>query len=313
VKTVGDAFGTQTTTDTDVTNPPNPFAHRFNTFTYGRANRVTGARHVLKLVDGALGNLPTMPPGNATNNCAQTAASPTACGGFTVASENPVYVQGNYNSNCPANAAGGMCTPGLATYDPTWNSPPGAEPPHAAASIIADAVTLLSNHWQDAGISTAFLAAGNQTNGSLENPINPAGQGTPAATPNRIAVTTYYRVAIAGGKPIAFLNLAQNPEFAFGMDGGVHNFLRFLEDWGGLPPAATSSAQLYYKGSIVSLYWNTYATGTFKCCNLVYNPPDRQYTFDSLFSLPTNLPPGTPMFRNVDNLSYRQNQIARTN
>ena len=35
--------------------------------------------------------------------------------------------------------------------------------------------------------------------------------------------------------------------------------------------------------------------------------------FDPLFSIPQNLPPGTPMFRNVDNLSYRQNQVARIN
>jgi hypothetical protein len=46
---------------------------------------------------------------------------------------------------------------------------------------------------------------------------------------------------------------------------------------------------------------------------MVYNPPDRQYYFDPLFALPQNLPPGTPMFRNVDDLSYRQNMIARTN
>jgi Tfp pilus assembly protein PilX len=316
VKTVGDAFGLATTHDTDVSSPPNPYApgHRINTFTIGRANRVTGARHALKLVDGSLGNLPTMPPGNAINNCTQTAANPTACGGFTVASENPVYIQGNYNSNCPAAsvAVPSPCTPGSGTYDTTWTNPANPEPPHSAASVIADAVTMLSNNWQDAGISTAFLAVGSQTNGSLENPLNPGGQGVPALTPNRIAVTSYYRVAVAGGKTIAFTNTAQNPEFAFGMDGGIHNFLRFLEDWGGVP-AAGAQQQLWYKGSLVSLYWNTYATGTFKCCNLVYNPPDRQYTFDPLFSIPSNLPPGTPMFRNVDNLSYRQNQVARTN
>ena len=314
VKTVGDAFGTQTTTDTDVTNPPNPFAHRINTFTYGRANRVTGARHALKLVDGSLGNLPTMPPANVINNCSQTPGNPTGCGGFTVASENPVYIQGNYNSNCPAAivATPNPCTPASASYDTTWTNPANPEPNHAAASVIADAVSMLSNNWQDAGISNAFLANGSQFNGSLQNPLNPGGQGVPAQTPNRIAVTSYYRVAVAGGKTIAFNNTAQNPEFAFGMDGGIHNFLRFLEDWGGVP-AAGAQQSLYYKGSLVSLYWNTYATGTFKCCNLVYNPPDRQYTFDPLFSIPSNLPPGTPMFRNVDNLSYRQNQIARTN
>jgi Tfp pilus assembly protein PilX len=308
VKTVGDAFGTTTANDTDVTNPPNPFAHRINTFTYGRANRITGARHALKLVDGSLGNVPTMPPGNALNNCTQNAANPTGCGGFTVGSENPVYVQGNYNSNCPATivATPNPCTPGNLNHDATWTNPANPEPNHSAASIIADAVTMLSNNWQDVG------ATGSSTNGSLLNPTNPGGQGVPAQTPNRIAVTSYYRVAVAGGKTIAFNNTAQNPEFSFGMDGGIHNFLRFLEDWGGVP-AAGAQQQLFYKGSLVSLYWNTYATGTFKCCNTVYNPPDRQYTFDPLFTIPSNLPPGTPMFRNVDNLSYRQNQVARSN
>jgi hypothetical protein len=53
VKKVGDAFGTATANDTDTVNPPTPFApgHRIATFTVGRANRVTGARHGLKLVD----------------------------------------------------------------------------------------------------------------------------------------------------------------------------------------------------------------------------------------------------------------------
>jgi hypothetical protein len=298
--TVGDAFGSQTTTDTDVSLPRNPFLHRIQTFTVGRANRVTGARHALKLVDASLGNLPTMPPGNAFNNCAQTAANPTACGGFTVGSENPVYIQGNYNSNCPT-AGGADCTPGNANYDKAWGA--GPEPIHAASAVIADAVTVLSNNWEDAGATGALYS------GSLLHPTNPGGQSVPANTPNRIAVTTYYRLAIAGGKNIAFTNTAQNPEFAFGMDGGIHNFLRFLEDWGG----QASQQSLNYKGSLVSLYYATYATGTFKCCNLVYNPPDRNYVFDPLFALPQNLPPGTPMFRNVDNLSYRQNQVARIN
>ena len=236
VKTVGDAFGTQTTNDTDAASPKNPFAHRFACYTVGRVNRVTGARHVLKLVDGSLGNLPTMPPANAINNCAVSATNPTGCGGFTVASENPVYIQGNYNSNCPA-AVGGSpspCTPGNTNYDQTWTSTTAPEPPHAAASIIADAVTLLSNNWQDAGVTTAT------TNGSLINPINTTGgQTVPAQQPNRIAVTSYYRVAVAAGKTIAFNNTSQTPEFAYGTDGGLHNFLRFLEDWGGISTQQT--------------------------------------------------------------------------
>jgi len=315
---VGDAFGPATTKDTDVTVPASPYAQaggiaeRIPLTTVGIANRVTGARHALKLVDGSLGNLPVMPPASGCSYIdSKGNPAPTGCGGFTVASENPVYILGNYNSNCDKAGAAG-CTPGNATYDPTWTSAIAAEPNHSAASVMADAVTMLSNNWQDWGCLAGGAGCNNninQTSGSMVNPFNPSTQAVPANTPNRIAITSYYRAAVAGGKTIAFSNTVQNPEFAFGMDGGVHNFLRFVEDWGGI----AAQASLYYKGSLVSLYWNQYATGTFKCCNLVYNPPNRQYVFDPLFSQPQNLPPGTPMFRNVDNLSYRQNQVARTN
>jgi hypothetical protein len=85
----------------------------------------------------------------------------------------------------------------------------------------------------------------------------------------------------------------------------VHNFLRFLEAW-------DNGSVLNYKGSMVSLYYATYATGVFKCCgDAVYHPPTRNYIFDPLFTQPSHLPPGTPMFRDVDNLSYRQGFTAR--
>jgi len=57
----------------------------------------------------------------------------------------------------------------------------------------------------------------------------------------------------------------------------------------------------------VSMYYSEYNTGTFKCCNVVYSPPTRNYSFDTLFLNPANLPPGTPMFQDVVNLSYHQN------
>ena len=317
---VGDAFGPTTTVSTDSTAPPTPYAQRVagervSTRVTALANRVTGARHVLKLVDGSLGNLPTMPP---ASGCVQSVANPTACGGFTVASENPVYIQGNYNTNCPT--AGGVgCTPFNATYDTTWNNPANPEANHSAASVIADAVTLLSNHWQDWGCLSGGAGCNNAiytTSGSLVSPLLPNGEGGTnlgAGQTSRVAYTTYYRTAIAGGKTIAFNNVAGSPDAYFGSDGGVHNFLRQMEDWENGGANSNTQQGLYYKGSMVSLYWNAYATGTWKCCNLIYTPPSRQYVFDPLFTSPQNLPPGTPMFRNVDNLSYRQNQVARTN
>jgi type II secretory pathway pseudopilin PulG len=240
----------------------NPYVRLASCPLTARKNWVSGARHVLKLVDGNMGSLPrrVQPDG-------------TDAGGFTVAAENPVYVQGDYNTN---------------STDPTWTTPPGAEPPHASAAVIADAVTLLSNAWSESM--------------SFDQPSDANSSGA------RPAVSTRYRLAIAAGKTINFPNPSWSGGvlYGFGTDGGLHNFLRFLENWG--------NDALYYKGSLVSLYYSTYNTGTFKCCGYsVYQPPDRNYIFDPLFSRPDGLPPGTPSFRDVENLSYHQTFTARTN
>ena len=85
---VGNGFGINTNT-----NPPTRSRPALPTaLPPDGKTRVTGARHVLKLVDGAGngagGNLPVRKVANADGTL----------GGFTVASENPVYIQGDYNS-----------------------------------------------------------------------------------------------------------------------------------------------------------------------------------------------------------------------
>jgi hypothetical protein len=252
---------------------PDPYLTgiRMPACTIGRKNWVSGARHVLKLVDGTLGNVPIRPDNNK--------------GGFTVGSENPVYIVGDYNTNAA---------------DPSWQIPPGADQPGmAAAGIVADAVTVLSNAWSDVN-SMSNVWPTNPYSGN-----NSIGFNVPA--PARTAATTYYRVAVAAGKSVNFPFPAweNNNDYGFGTDGGVHNFLRFLEDWGG--------QTLNYQGSLVSLYYSSYNTGTFKCCNYsVYTPPVRNYVFDPDFTQPQNLPPGTPLFRDIDNLSYRQSFTPHT-
>ena len=218
-----------------------------------RKNWVSGARHALRLVDGSLGNVPLVSGG--------TLADP---GGFTVASENPVYIIGPYNTN---------------STDTTWNSTPVDLTGHSSASVIADAVTLLSSAWSDG----ASLGLG--------------GDGTVTNPNNRTTVSDYYRLAIAAGKNVNFPQPTWGAAQDYGTDGGAHNFLRYLENWNGT---------LNYKGSLVSLYYATYATGIYKCCSTVYNPPTRNYVFDADFTNPSGLPPGTPMFRDVETLSYRQ-------
>lgn len=226
-------------------------------------NAVIYFRHALRLVNGALGNLPPL----TTANCS-IARGASGSGGFTVASENPVYILGDYN----ASAAGGS----------TFSDVAGAC--HVPAAVMGDAVMLLSNRWSDAN--------------SFNNPTRVG---------SRAASTTYYRTAIMGGTNIPFLSYQSGtttPLFGysypqdFGTDGGVHNFLRMLENWGG--------QTLYYNGSIVDFYYSRQATGVYKCCNTVYSPPTRAYSFDTDFQNIATLPPGTPRFTAVNALGFQQ-------
>jgi hypothetical protein len=223
-------------------------------------NMVTGPRHVLRLVDGGMDA--------AGNSYLPQPISPATSGnGFTVASEEPVYIWGNYNSG-PADP-----------FFPTFGA--NGTTPHSAAAIIADAVTLLSPNWSDA-VAFNYPA---QITDSSGNPV-------------RVGLDSYYRVAIAAGKSVPFPQPSWGGQ-DFGTDGGMHNFLRYLENRGG--------HNVYYAGSLISMYYSQYATGSFKCCNSVYSAPTRNYFFDTQFLNPANLPPGTPMFQDVVSLSYHQN------
>ena len=184
-----------------------------------------------------------------------TCPGAVACG-LTIASENPVYIQGDYNSN----SAGG-----------------GFNDAHVATSVLADSVTFLSNAWNDA-------------NSFATNEYNVGSPRTPTQT--------YYRTAVVAGKGIAFPYF--NNDADNGSDGGVHNFLRMIEDWG------AGSLTMYYRGSIISMYYNRQGTGIFKCCATVYTPPNRGYNFDTEFLTPNLLPPRTPLFRDVNTTGFTQ-------
>jgi hypothetical protein len=201
-------------------------------------------RPALKLVNGGLIGLPLCP-------------GAIVCG-LTIATENPIYVQGSYNAN---SANGGFADPNV------------------AASVAGDALTLLSDSWND-------------TN-SFSFPFN---------TDGRVGGTTWYRMGVVAGKGLSFPipawnTAALNGSQDFGTDGGVHNFMRYIERWNGT---------LNYTGSIVSMYYNRQATGLYKCCLTVYSPPTRGYQFDANFLNPLLLPPRTPMFRDINTTGFTQ-------
>jgi hypothetical protein len=209
----------------------------------GRLARPVLFRRALKVINGGMVG----------------AVNPLPVSGIAITSENPVFVQGNFNA-----------TTASVTAEPNY-----------AASIIADTVTLLSNAFRD---SSTFTFPNNEQ--------------------QRIGTETSYRFAMVTGKALMFPRPAAwagiNNEY--GSDGGVHNFMRMLEDFNNVP--------LRYRGSMVSLFYSRQSIGIYRTTN-IYSPPSRGYNFDVDFLTPALLPPGTPMFRDVNTLKFRQ--ILRPN
>jgi hypothetical protein len=213
-----------------------------------QVNRAVLFRHALKLING--------------NNISDLGGAGLGITGLTIVAENPVYLQGDWNAN--------DFTTTVSDFLST----------HAATSIIADAVTLLSNEWSD---TSSFLSPYSVT----------------AGTARTTATQPWYRVAIIAGKGLPFpWPAAGSPPTDFGTDGGAHNFLRFLED---------GSNPVNYEGSVASFFYNRQAVGTYKYGgNTVYGAPVRNYAFDIDFLNPALLPPNTPVFRDINAVGFSQ-------
>jgi hypothetical protein len=134
------------------------------------------------------------------------------------------------------------------------------------AALIADAITILSTAWQDS-----------RSHQSLNN---------------RAAANTTVNAAFLAG------SVATSP--STGYSGGVENFPRFLENWSG--------RELTYNGSMIVMFESQVATAAWRgtgTAHDIYNPPTRNWNFDSNFLDPTRLPPVTPSFRTVTRVQWR--------
>jgi hypothetical protein len=167
--------------------------------------------------------------------------------GLTIASVNPVYIQGDYNTG----QTGSSQTPANSNNNGTGANVANGYT-EAPAAVLADAVNILSNAWQDSNSSASL--------------------STRKASP-----TTINAAIVSGNVPTGSGGSGANS-----YSGGAENFPRFLEDWGG--------QTFTYYGSMVELFHSAQNTGYWGNAN-VYNPPKRNWNFDTLFY--TNPPPGS--------------------
>ena len=171
-----------------------------------------------------------------------TVAGNTQPSGFSVATPNPLYVWGHYN--CPNSAH-------QATTNTTSAYP---------ASLVSDALTILSPSWTDAHSNDAF------------------------STGVRKATSTTVNAAILTGVVYSTGSAATT------FSGGVQNLPRLLEDWGN-----GGAVTLTLNTSIVNFFNSIRATSVFRAPGGYYYAPTRQFSFDLNYLNYTKQPPGTPM------------------
>ena len=198
---------------------------------------------------------------------------------LTMATAHPLYTWGNYNST-------------------------GWQP----AALIADAYTALSPAWNDTQHQVACVNR------------RAYGAGCSSTTPAQSvgANTSVYAAVLAGHSRTACDHHAGvnngNCTVAgnwLNYGGGLENFPRFLEDFRTSNTTGSATNTVTYVGSLVSLYYNQQGTGAWVYTNNTtntgqyYSPPTRNWSFDTRFEFPENLPPGTPVVGNVIHTAFR--------
>lgn len=173
--------------------------------------------------------------------------------GFSFITDQPLYIQGDFNIHEEeefTNNSGDF-------YDRTGLNDNFATPDGETwrpTEVIADGITLLSD---------GFDSAGDQ---AINDTVNPSPSGD-------IEVNAIFVNALSPSLPNQY-------------NGGIHNFPRFLENWGGT---------VTIQGSLIQLNFSKYATGSFDQENLdsespsslnsgvnlpYYSPPTREWGYD---------------------------------
>jgi hypothetical protein len=252
-------------------NDPSKFGADYNgvVYVYDKTANTDGSLNAVRLVNATT-----------TPNFPDSAGNPL---GFTVVSDNGVYVQGDWNTTQ-------YNFPGVTGLQ---NNPTG---------IMGDAVTVLSSAWSLAnnsdtnplgpittGTDNRQAAASGPvpwSGGNVTSPINPASAGTANGMTVNAAILT-----------------GNTPSTTTTNSGGAQNLVRMIEDW---YYADGGNLSLTLDGSLGQLFTSKYFVGAFKNgqqaglgtvptggYNQVYiQPPHRYFNFDQGFKERT--PAGAP-------------------
>jgi hypothetical protein len=160
--------------------------------------------------------------------------------GFSVVSNNGVYVQGDYNSTP-------IVVGGVSVTNP--------------AAILGDAVTALSQGWSltsNSGLQIWSDREATASGPTLANGVNPISSGTPGGMTVNAAILTGNTPTISGGS-------------APNNSGGAQNLVRMIEDWYYPNPTGATNTDgspvgmnLTLNGSLGQLFISKYFDGEYK-------------------------------------------------
>jgi Tfp pilus assembly protein PilX len=220
-------------------------------------------------------------------------------GPFTFASDQAIYIQGDYNN---------------LDYVNLTNI--GAKQPSA---FLADTITVLSNSCLSAGIGTTISGAGSVTEKFSRGQINCMFSDDRAKLSNstaqsRKATRTTVYAAFATNNEASCENLGSHADAAYCTErkarsarsetdtgfrsnesrylgGAAHNFIRMLEQW--TTNSSRTKVPFIYRGSMVNLGLPQEFNGLM-VWDKVYIMPDRDWGYDLTFDSFDKLPPITP-------------------
>ena len=168
--------------------------------------------------------------------------------GLTVATPMPIYVWGDYNVT-----RDGVSFSRTPVGNTTYTYP---------ASLLGDAITILSTSWSDTAAKNPSTSGATTVNAACFEGI--------VSSTNILGVG-----GASSGKRYS---------------GGLENFIRLLESWG---------TTLTYNGSVVVMFPSIYATNYWQPTGNYYNAPNRQWGFDTNFMTQAGMPPCAPQAKAI--------------
>lgn len=259
--------------------------------------------------------------------------------GLSVATNVPLYIEGNFNadgsidtadpvvnppngttitgsSNLPDdttayNSGTGAWTPSLMTTfnsrTNTWSAGTANGTAEAPVAIVADAISFLSPTYFGGTANgqgkppTSFVFPTGNPNAPNPNPVSGLAPNQNAAGSN--ASKSKNTASPTAGETIevaAAVVAGIRPTDSSAGSGGVHNFPRFLEGLSGSP--------VLIRGSLVNLYASKFATG--KYGTNYYTAPERHWGYDYLFESGV-FPPATPNAWSVRRMNFNDLSAAQ--